>query len=540
MPELKDNGAEALEAVKKARIGDIVPIFKVVSSPLSPLEFFSKLSNYGRKKYSFFLESAEAIEKYGERSLGTSSPCLRLSGKKEEFEIQALNATGREFLKALKGELKFCDQVKYGKESITGKIMQLQRSVPEQQRLKLKNHMDIIRTVAFKFRLAEEIFTPSSGLFGMFGYDFIDQFEAMPENKEDILQEPDYELYFADNLFLADHRQNITYIVANVLVTTNRREELYKNAVKTIKAYEKALSLKSPKAKKFRKKKQAITADVQLKEFENALDGLKKHILQGDVFQIFPSRTIITDYNAEPMDIYKALREMGPASFMFFVNHKSGVLLGASPQPFIRVQGAVDKTIELHPASFAKPRGLLNNKIDMDLDSRYEVELKTNAKGMVGHTMLLDLARNDVARVSKPGTRTITESFVVEKYSHMQYLVSTVRGILRNDLDALHAYAALMNAGHLTGMPRIEAMNLLRHAEKTKRGFYGGAVCYIAPDGSFDSAATANSIQLKGNRAYIRAAAMLMQDSVPKNEAEETEKQAKLSLAVIRKAGGLK
>ena len=207
---------------------------------------------------------------------------------------------------------------------------------------------------------------------------------------------------------------------------------------------------------------------------------------------------------------------------------------------FLRVQGDKEKIVEIRPIAGTKPRGIVNNDIDKDLDSRYETELKIDEKELAEHTMLIDLARNDIAKVSKPGSRYVNEPFIVEKYSHVQHLVSNVKGTLKDDLDALHAYLASMNMGTLTGAPKIEAMKLIRQVEKTKRGFYGGAVGYITPNGDLDSAIVIRSMRLKDNKAYIRAGAGIVYDSIPKNEFEETEKKAKACLKAISLAGGLK
>ena len=169
--------------------------------------------------------------------------------------------------------------------------------------------------------------------------------------------------------------------------------------------------------------------------------------------------------------------------------------------------------------------------------SRFESELKLDKKELAEHTMLIDLARNDVARISKPGTRYVDEPFIVEKYSHVQHLVSNVRGILKDDLDALHAYLASMNMGTLTGAPKVEAMKLLRKYEKNKRGFYGGSVGYITPSKDFDSCITIRSIQIKDSIAYVRAGAGIVFDSIPEKEFEETEKKARACIKAIEKAG---
>ena len=202
------------------------------------------------------MESADKIDKYGELSIGTASPCLRLTGKGEDFEILALNEQGRKILTLLKKGFSFCDKATYKKEAIIGKLKPQRKSVEEEQRLKLKTHMDIIRKVAFFFKPVSKPFIPYCGLFGFFAYDFIDQFEDLPLNREDILKEPDYEFYFADNLFIADHKNNKTHFIANVLITDNKKEDVVKRCNKILENYEKLLNEKLPVPRKFKQEKQ--------------------------------------------------------------------------------------------------------------------------------------------------------------------------------------------------------------------------------------------------------------------------------------------
>ena len=416
---------------------------------------------------------------------------------------------------------------------IRGILKPKRGSVSEEERLKLKTHIDIIREVAFKFKPTEKPFTPYCGLFGMIAYDFIDQFEDLPKNKKELFKGNDYELYFVDNLFLMDHKKNETYFIANAIITDDDYSRIYTDCEKTIHGYEKAVERSVPEKRKFPAKKTLYCTDTTKKEFIDIIKKMKQHIVKGDIFQSVPSRTIITNYSKEPLDIYSRLRCLNPSPYMFFINSSNGILIGASPEMSLRVTGDKEKTVEIRPIAGTKPRGIVAGKIDKDLDSRYETELKNDEKELAEHTMLVDLARNDIAKISKPGTRIVDEPFVVEKYSHVQHLVSNVKGILKDDLDALHAYLAAMNMGTLTGAPKVEAMKLIRRYEKTKRGFYGGAVVYITPHKELDSAIIIRSMLLNGNKAYIRAGAGIVYDSIPKNEFEETEKKAKACLKAI-------
>jgi len=535
--------SKTLEEIKKAKPLTIVPIVRSLDISLDAVDYFSKISDYGRKKDCLLLESADFIDKYGELSIGTASPCLKIVGKGQNFEIKSLNELGTKILPILKKELLFCDKISLKKDSLSGTLKPQRKSVSEEDRLNLKTHIDIIRKIAFLFKPTEKPFVPYCGLFGAISYDFIDQFEDLPANKDDILKEPDYELYFLDNLFIYEHRTGKLNLIANAIILGNK-DAVLKRCNRILDGYEKALELPSPKKKSFKHAKQNVSSDISQEEYEEIVEKLKKNILQGDIFQAVPSRTIISNYNSEPLDIYSHLRKLNPSPYMFYINSGNGILLGSSPEMAIRVQDSNDnpneKIVEIRPIAGTKPRGISDGKINLDLDSRYETELKTDEKELAEHAMLVDLARNDIARISKPNTRYVDKPFFIEKYSHVQHIVSNVRGILRDDLDALHAYLASMNMGTLTGAPKVMAMKLLREYEQTRRGFYGGSVCYITPSGDFDSAIIIRTIRIKNNLAYIRSGAGIVYDSVPKNEFHETEKKAEACLRAIKLAGGVR
>src|SRR3989344_5834776 len=204
---------------KNLEIGSVVPIVETLPFAINPVEYFAKLSDYGRKKNSLLFESASIVPKYGERSLGSCDPCLKIMGKGEYFEISALNKTGTRVLGFLKNDFDFCDSVEYSKDLINGKLKPKRGNVSEDERLKLKNHSEILRAIAFKFKPVSKPLIPYCGIFGAVSYDFIDQFEDLPMNKIDLLEDADYVFYFVDNLFMVDHKEQKTYFVANALVT---------------------------------------------------------------------------------------------------------------------------------------------------------------------------------------------------------------------------------------------------------------------------------------------------------------------------------
>ena len=322
-------------------VGSLVPVIETLPFAINPVEYFAKLSDYGRKKNCLLFESASIVPKYGERSLGTSDPCLKITGKGENFEITALNKTGIKFLDFLKDDFDFCDEVKYYEDSIKGKLKPKRGNVSEDERLKLKNHTDILRKIAFKFKPASKPFVPYCGLFGAISYDFIDQFEDLPKNEIDLLEDADYVFYFVDNLFMVDHKAQKTHFVANALVTEDF-EETYSECISKINNYKNLVNEKFDYSKlnnHLKKSNINFESDTTKEDFIEQVNNIKGHILAGDVYQCVISRTISTEFNRNSFDIYKRLREVNPSPYMFYINNSDGIVLGASPEMNLRVEG---------------------------------------------------------------------------------------------------------------------------------------------------------------------------------------------------------
>lgn len=524
------------QIILNASPGEIVPIVKRIDMT-EPVDFFAKLSDYGRAKNCCLFESREHLAGYTELSFGTAKPALYLTGKDADFTIKALNKTGRrmiEYLSTQKSRFDFCQSVQFDAQTISGKIRTSQGLVDEQTRLKTTNQMDVLRAVAFSFKLASKPFRVTCGLLGSLSYDFIDQFEKLPANEQDLLNNPDYELYFADNIFLMDHSQHQGYIVVNVIITDGDREAVINEAQECFDYYHNLSRFDVPKAKRFAGAIPPASTDTDQEHYEEMVKAAKRHILDGDIFQVVLSRTKIEPCPDEPLDVYKRLRVSNPSPYMFYLNTPNTILMGSSPELNLRVSGTGTRSVEIRPIAGTKPRGRVGGKIDPDTDFRYEAELKIDRKELAEHMMLVDLARNDIARVAEPGSRVVTELLTAEKYESVQHLVSNVKGQLAGGLDALSAYLATMNMGTLTGAPKIEAMKIIRRLEKTKRGYYGGAVMYLTVDGQFDSCITIRSLQVRDHAAYIRVGAGIVHDSVPKTEFEETEHKANSCLRAIR------
>ena len=528
------------QIIKDAQPGQIIPLVKEIDIDC-PVRFFARLSDYGRAKDCCLFESRDHLSEdtAGTITFGTAAPALYITGTGTNFSIKALTETGKRMIGYLaknSGRFDFCESVDFTAETITGTVAQSAGTIDERSRLKSTNQADVMRAVAFAFELASKPFRVTCGLLGALSYDFIDQFEKLPPNPEDILVNPDYELYFADNIFLMDHITSTGYAIVNVIITDDDRDEIIEDAQRCFDSYFETAKKQMPTAKPFTGKLPKGGTDTCQNDYEQMVMTAKQHIIDGDIFQVVLSRTITEPCPNEPLDVYRSLRNLNPSPYMFYLNTQNTILMGASPELNLRVSGTDtgNRNVEIRPIAGTKPRGKVNGKIDPDTDVRYEAELKLDHKELAEHMMLVDLARNDIARVAESGTRIVDEMLVVEKYASVMHLVSNVKGVLRNDLDALSAYLATMNMGTLSGAPKIEAMKIIRRLEKNKRGYYGGAVMYLTVDGQFDSCITIRSLQVKEHTAYIRAGAGIVHDSVPTTEFEETGHKANSCLRAIR------
>jgi len=404
------------EIIQNAKAGQIVPVVKKIDID-HPVDFFARMTDYGRTENCALFEATDYLAENA-LSFGTSRPALYLTGTGCEFTIKALSKTGGRMLKFLadkKERFAFCETVEFAAEQITGRIKQTEQLVDEQTRLTATNQMDVLRAVAFAFSLASKPFRVTCGLLGALSYDFIDQFEKLPKNDKDLLDNPDYELYFADNIFLMDHAQNQGYVIANVMITNGDRDEAIAEVQECFDYYFGIADAPMPKAKKYTGKLAQESTDTEQAEYEEIVKTAKKHIIDGDVFQVVLSRTKLVPCPDEPLDVYKRLQTLNPSPYMFYINTPKSTLMGSSPELNLRVSGTKTRNVEIRPIAGTKPRGKSDGEIDEDTDFRYEAELKLDHKELAEHIMLVDLARNDIARVAEPGSRVVTELLIVDR-----------------------------------------------------------------------------------------------------------------------------
>lgn len=393
-------------------------------------------------------------------------------------------------------------------------------------------HIDCGQTPAF-----EDLF-----LGGVLSYDLIDTVEPLPEAPNGANDCPDYLFYLAETLILIDHKQKQAEII------THNFSEGSAKQVEVTQALAKRASHISADCQTLANDIEpapalvGITATEQVnisdEAFKQTVIDLKEHIIAGDIFQVVPSRSFSLPC-PNTLGAYRALRLTNPSPYMFYFRGHDFTLFGASPESALKYE-ASNNQVEVYPIAGTRKRGkTASGEIDFDLDSRIELELRLDKKELSEHLMLVDLARNDIARISQSGSRKVAELLKVDRYSHVMHLVSRVTGQLRQDLDALHAYQACMNMGTLVGAPKVRASQLVRQAEKTRRGSYGGAVGYLNALGDMDTCIVIRSAFVKNGVAHIQAGAGVVFDSDPQSEADETRQKAQAVISAIKMGAGL-
>jgi anthranilate synthase component 1 len=265
-------------------------------------------------------------------------------------------------------------------------------------------------------------------------------------------------------------------------------------------------------------------------EFESAVCEIKESILAGDCYQVVLSQCFNRPTEATPVAIYRALRSMNPSPYMFLIRFEDSAVIGASPEMLVRARG---KELEYRPIAGTRRRGT-----DPEEDERLAKEMRSDRKEISEHQMLVDLGRNDLGRVAKFGTVKVKELMKVEKYSHVQHLVSSLTAELRDGCDRFDAFAACFPAGTVSGAPKVKAIETIPQLEPTQRGIYAGAVGYFDYSGNMDTCIAIRTLSLSDGIAKVQAGAGIVADSVPELEYEETVNKAKALLKAIDIAEG--
>ena len=370
------------------------------------------------------------------------------------------------------------------------------------------------------------------GLMGFLGYDVIREVENLPNAATDDRGMPDAVMSVIGSLAAFDHWRQRVYLIESVPVLHLSAAELdaaYDSAAQRVQqsvsdlarplAYAPVSPPESGEALP------AMTSSMPNGQYQQAVEVAKEHILAGDVFQVVLSQRFDIDLQADPFDVYRVLRQINPSPYMYFLRHPEMTLVGSSPEPMVQLlQGKVVS----RPIAGTRRRGR-----DEEHDRRMAGELRENPKEIAEHIMLVDLARNDVGRVSKFGTVHVDELMTLEKYSHVMHLTSEVSGSLVTGKSPIDVLRATLPAGTVSGAPKVRAMEIIDSLEPVKRGPYAGVVGYIDFSGNLDTALAIRTMFVSSHGAHLQAGAGIVADSIPEEEDLECANKASAFLAAI-------
>ncbi|GLT16609.1 anthranilate synthase component 1 [Vibrio zhanjiangensis] len=515
------------KAIEIKTLGDLEVIHTTAPYTLDPTRLFHTLCE--NKTDSLLLESAEIDSKQNLKSLLIVDSAVRIVCYGHTVTMHALTNNGRSLLAHLTQNIHSNINHAFDGEKLTLEFEEPCNTLDEDSRLREASSFDALRLIQHSFDISKQ---DKHAIFlgGLFAYDLVANFEPLGSAVHSN-QCPDYVFYVAETLLVVDHQRESCDVQATLFAASDEKANL-EARIQDIQ-HQCAHLKDSPVAEK--RSDLSPKPSINDEDFCQIVRDLKEYVVKGDIFQVVPSRRFTLPCPS-PLVAYKELKQSNPSPYMFFMQDELFTLFGASPESALKYETHTNQ-VEIYPIAGTRPRGKQpNGQIDFDLDSRIELELRTDKKENAEHMMLVDLARNDVARISKAGSRHVADLLKVDRYSHVMHLVSRVVGQLRDDLDALHAYQACMNMGTLTGAPKIRAMQLIRNVESSRRGSYGGAVGYLTGEGTLDTCIVIRSAYVENGIAQIQAGAGVVFDSDPQAEADETRSKAQAVIAAIQSA----
>ncbi len=458
--------------------GTMVPVYREISADLdTPVSAYLKVA---RPPYSFLLESVEGSERIARYSFIGTEPE---------------------------------DVIKTGPGQKLGEVDPL---VPVEEALSKRN----------------VVHTPDMGRFiggavGYMTYDVVKYFEQLPSPDSDPVGVPESVFMITTTFLIFDHLTNKIRVVSHADLTGDV-ERGYREATERIDELVDRLNGTIPPLSHNGHVDGQVVSNISRDDYKAIVERIKQYVYGGDVIQVVPSRRMERPTSAHPLDIYQALRTINPSPYMYYLELDDFHIVGASPEMLVQVENG---TVSTRPIAGTLPRGSSEGE-DLEL----EQELLADEKERAEHIMLVDLGRNDIGRVSLPGTVEVTELMGVERYSHVMHIVSHVTGQLRGGMSSYDALRACFPAGTLSGAPKIRAMEIIAEVEPDKRGPYGGAVGYFDFAGNMDTAITIRTMVVKDGVAYVQAGGGIVYDSIPDAEYEETVNKASASLRAIEQA----
>ncbi len=480
------------EFLKLSKKGNVIPVYREINADLdTPVSAFLKIK---KAEYAFLFESVEGQEKLARYSFLGFNPSLIFKSKGKNIEIRSL--TGKRSVKFL--------------TSLTP--------------------LDEVKKLMLNFKSVNVPGLPrfSGGLVGYIGYDMVRFFEPIADANPDYLKTPDSVLMLMDDLLVFDHVRHTIKIVSNAILTGKKnftlkeKKRIYGETLKKIDKISVMLnksaecnhdiSLTSNRIK--------ISSNFTKKAFMERVKAAKEYIRRGDIIQVVLSQRLSLKIKDDPFTVYRRLRSLNPSPYMYLLKLGDLSLVGASPEMLVRCE---DNILETRPIAGTRRRGK-----DEAEDKLFAEQLIKDKKERAEHLMLVDLGRNDLGRVSIPGTVKVSEFMNIERYSHVMHLVSEVKGKLDNRrYDIYDVMKASFPAGTVSGSPKVRAMQIIDELENTRRGIYAGAVGYFSFSHNMDTCITIRTIVIKGRVAYVQAGAGIVADSQPAREYSETLNKAK-------------
>ncbi len=485
----------SLEGVKAlVGQGNLTPIYREIMADLeTPVSAFLKVCQ--SEPGSFLLESVEGGERLARYSFMGSDPYLTL-------KLNRGVAFAR--MRGYKQTLNFTDPLEV-----------------------IHSYLQAYRLVLAP-GLESELPLFYGGAVGYIGYEAAGYFEKLPRPASNPLDLPEALFVFVDTVVVFDHLKRKIKLVSHV----NLDEDItasYAEAAGRIERLAARLAEPVPLEQVSGKVEGAhsgpATSNMTRAQYEAAVLKTKEYIQAGDIFQANVGQRFDRPTNVKPFNIYRTLRAVNPSPYMFYLHFQECDIIGASPELLVQVEG---QQVQTHPIAGTRPRGR-----DAEDDARMAQELLADEKERAEHVMLVDLGRNDLGRVSRPGSVRVEDIMHVERFSHVMHMVSNVRGELAEGLTAFDALRACFPMGTVTGAPKIRAMEIIAELEPDQRGPYGGAVGYFGFSGNMDTCLTIRTIVLKDKVAYVQAAAGLVADSIPANEYQETINKVKGMLRAL-------
>ncbi len=482
------------EFKQKAKKGNLIPVYREILADMeTPVSAFQKIDD---KRHSFLLESMEGGEKWARYSFLGSRPSVIVKSFGRSVEITRNGKTEKR-------------SFEYDPLEVIKKVLSAYKPVPDPSLPRF-----------------------FGGAVGFMGYDVVRFFEELPAREKEGLGIPDVFFMITDTLVIFDNVTHMIKVVSNAHVKGQAAGSAYKEATKKINALVRKLKSGAPGAPKARRKaknkEHLLTSNFTQPQYEQAVLKAKEFIKAGDIFQVVPSQRFETKISIEPYEIYRALRLINPSPYMYFLRCGDATVVGASPEVMVRLEG---ERIDLRPIAGTRRRGATEEE-----DKLLAEELLADHKERAEHIMLVDLGRNDVGRVSVPGSVHVSELMVIERYSHVMHIVSNVRGSLSDKRDAYDVIRACFPAGTVSGAPKIRAMEIIDELEPTRRGPYAGAVGYFGFSGNMDTCITIRTLVIKKGVAYIQAGGGVVADSDPAAEYQETVNKAKAMMRAVEMA----